>query len=108
MTLFNADIKIYTSNNKIYTNTNARVEKMEKSSAASAKKEKKPERKKITKADVGGEKAFCILPHRVREGVKKLFDFFPKKTFVLTISRISGKWGRPVVFVCCLNCPELH
>ena len=71
MTLFNADIKIYTSNNKIYTNTNARVEKMEKSSAASAKKEKKPERKKITKADVGGEKAFCILPHRVREGEEK-------------------------------------
>ena len=34
---------------------NTRVEKLEKSSSAWAKKEKKVERRKITKADVGGE-----------------------------------------------------
>ena len=33
---------------------NTRVEKVEASSKASAKKEKKPERKKMTKADIGG------------------------------------------------------
>ena len=37
------------------TNINTRVDKLEKSSSAWAKKEKKAERKKISKADVGGE-----------------------------------------------------
>ena len=42
---------------KYYSNNldiNTRVEKVEASSKASAKKEKKPERKKMTKADIGG------------------------------------------------------